>query len=68
MTKEYYRPKEVEEVFGIPRKTVTYLFNKGVLKGCKIGKMIFINAVELRNRMLRVESGEPSEIVFYCNK
>lgn len=63
-TKEYLRPKQIEETFGMKAVTARYYFSRGILKGAKILGTVYINAADLRSRMQRVEAGEPSEIVF----
>jgi hypothetical protein len=64
MEKEYFRPKEIEAVFGIKAVTVRYYFKIGVLKGAKVMGSLLINARDLREKIQRVEAGEPSQIVF----
>jgi hypothetical protein len=62
--KEYYRPAEIEQAFGIPAVTARYYFHAGILKGAKIGSIILINGDDLRARLSQVEAGVPSEMVF----
>jgi predicted site-specific integrase-resolvase len=64
--KEYFRPKEIEQVFGIKAVTVRSWFSKGILKGARLGKIILINADDLRDKIKRIEAGEDHRNVFSC--
>jgi hypothetical protein len=68
MKKEYYRPSEIEQAFGIPAVTARYYFHAGILKGAKIGSIILINGDDLRARLAQVEAGAPSDAVFYAER
>jgi len=45
--KQYYRPDEVAEIFGINRRTVYRLLNKRKIRGIKIGASIRISHEEI---------------------
>jgi len=45
--KQYYRPDEVADMFGINRRTVYRLLNKRKIKGIKIGSSIRISHEEV---------------------
>lgn len=63
---EYYRPFQVEAIFGISQPTIRNYVRWGYIKGISNGKtMVLINAADLREKLKRVESGEPWEHVFY---
>jgi hypothetical protein len=62
--KEYYRPKEIEQIFGIKAVTVRSWFSKGVLKGAHLGKIILINASDLRDKIKQIEAGEDYRNIF----
>jgi predicted site-specific integrase-resolvase len=63
--KAYYRPKEIEQVYGIKSVTVRAWFSKGILTGARIGKLILINGDDLRDKIRRIEEGEDSRNVFF---
>ncbi len=65
MEPEYYRPFQVEAQFGISEATIRNYVRWGYVRGVSNGKtMVLINAADLREKLKRVEDGEPWSHVF----
>jgi len=50
-----FTPKEVSEMLGLPRSTVTKLYQEGTLKVCKTGRHYLITRLALFDFLQRAE-------------
>lgn len=62
--REYLRPAEVYELYGIKPVTVRAWLSQGRITGISSPRLILINHADFRDRLKKVESGEPWDVVF----
>ncbi len=50
-----FTPKEISEMLGLPRSTITKLYQEGELKVCKTGRHYLITRLALFDFLSRIE-------------